>query len=178
MTRPAPLLAACLVLAAMAADPAHAASRAPPGPVVWTLSTPETPDQPVALVYAPFAGDWTALALRCQPKSGQVVAVFDVALAMGERRQGDTWLDSVGRPAPWPVSVVLASQTLTTTLRGAAAPNAKTGGSTVTVEASTLAPVIQEWRRTSLLRLAAAGENVAPPAPPKGLVSRFLRICR
>lgn len=163
-----------LGLAALAADAAGAQTPAAPA---WTLSLPKAPEDLARLTYEEPGAEAGRLLLSCKPKSGQMVAAFDVKTKLASRRRGDVWIDAIGRPAPWAVSVTVASLTLSTTLRGAADHNESTKGSSVAVEISTRAPVLAEWRKTGVLSVGAALEKNAPPPTPKALVSRFLRAC-
>jgi hypothetical protein len=154
-----------------------AAGQAPPGPV-WTLTLPKAPAETARLAYGEPGAAAPPLYLSCRPKSGQILAAFDVKQKLAAHRRGDVWIDAIGRPAPWPISVTISSSVQKTTLRGVAFPSAATETvSSVAVEVSTLAPVIADWRKTQVLRIEAVLEtNLQPPAP-KAMVSRFLRAC-
>lgn len=142
----------------------------------WTLDIPRAPLDVAHLIYlAPTSGA-PVLAVSCKKKTGQVIASFDVGGSLAAGRRGDVWVDRIGRPAPWPVSVTLTSGGQTTTLRGQAHPNAQ-GGSTVSVEAASRAPVFDAWKTSAELKLEAMDETVAPPPAKKGLIGRFLRFC-
>lgn len=142
----------------------------------WTLDIPKAPLDVAHLIYlAPTSGA-PVLAASCRKKTGQVIASFDVAESLAADRRGDVWVDRIGRPAPWPVSVTLTSAGVSTTLRGQAHPNAQ-GGSTVSVEAASRAPLFDAWKTSAELKLEAMDETVAPPPAKKGLISRFLRYC-
>lgn len=156
---------------------AGAAAAQSPDSAAWNLSLPKAPQDTAYLTYAVPESGRLRLNLSCRVKSGQVLAMFDVEKRLAVKQRGQSWVDNIGRPAPWPVSVTVMSLTQKTTLRGLALPNAMTGGSTVQVEVSTLAPVVAEWRNTAVLRLDALDEVNAQPAAAKGLISRFLRAC-
>lgn len=146
------------------------------GSGVWTLDTPKPPLDVAHLIYAAPGAPAPLVAVSCRRKTGQVIASFDAAQSLAASRRGETWVDRIGRPAPWPVSVTIASGAARTTLRGQASPN-PAGGSTVSVEVSDRAPVLAEWKKTGALQLEALDETRAPPPAKKGLVSRFLRFC-
>ncbi|HEY9219865.1 MAG TPA: hypothetical protein VIO94_17590 [Phenylobacterium sp.] len=122
--------------------------------------------------------DEVELSLSCTRKTGQIRIFFPVETRLADRLRGSTWLDKVGRPAPWPVSVTVASGAQSTTVRGQADANEMSGGSSVTVELSERAPVLQEFAKTGALRLSAVGETVASPNAPKGEARKLVRSCR
>lgn len=160
-------LGVCLVGAGAAAAPANP---------FWTLDIPKAPLDVAHLVYLSPTSGAPVLAMSCRKKTGQVIASFDVAQSLAAAQRGSTWVDSIGRPAPWPVSVTLASGAQSTTLRGQAHPNAQ-GGSTVSVEAASRAPVLGDWKKSGALMLQSMDEGVSPPPAKSSLVSRFLRFC-
>lgn len=165
-------LAAALLVAALPAL-AHAQDTR-----VWSVSVPKAPDDVAYLSYALPESDDFGISLSCRVKSGQVKVMILSDQRLAERQRGTTWLDRVGRPAPWPVSVTLASGAASTTVRGLASPDEMNGGSTVTAELSNRAPVIAAFAKTGALRVAALGANVEEPPAPRSQVSKFLRACK
>lgn len=130
------------------------------------------------LSYGTPGSEEVELGMSCTRKTGQIRIVFPVAQRLAETLRGSTWLDSVGRPAPWPVSVTVSSAVQSTTVRGQADANELSGGSSVSVELSERAPVLQEFAKTGQLRLIAVGDTVAPPPAPRRDARRFVRSCR
>lgn len=131
------------------------------------------------LTYGIPDSDEVQLSLSCTRKTGQIRAFFPVEHRLAVSLRGGTvWVDEVGRPAPWPVSVTVASGDQSTTVRGQADADELGGGSSVTVELSERAPVMQAFAKTGQLRLIALGETVAHPAAPRRDASRFVRACR
>ncbi|MET0294478.1 MAG: hypothetical protein ABW042_05620 [Phenylobacterium sp.] len=164
-------LPVALLLAAVAACPALAQEDEAPR---WTSQI----DKAEAwLSYGTPGSEETTLSLSCARKSGQIRILFPVEHRMAASLRGSTWVDDVGRPAPWPVSVNAASGPQQTTIRGDANADEMAGGSTISLELSERAPVVQAFARTGELRLVAMGETVA--APPAGReAGRFVRACR
>lgn len=118
------------------------------------------------------------LALYCTRKTGQIHVGFDVDRRLADRLNGQAWVDSSGRPAPWPVSVTLASATARTTVPGKADADEMNGGSSISVEVSDRAPVMAEFVKTGVLKLTALEQTVEAPPPPRGLAARLLRACK
>lgn len=162
------VLIAILLAAAGAAQAQEAAPR-------WMGAVDKTEAH---LGYAIPESDEVALALNCTRKSGQMRIFFPVEARLAETLRGSTWLDRVGRPAPWPVSVTVESAGQTTTVRGRADPDELAGGSSVTVELTDRAPVMQAFAKTGELRVTALGTTVAVPPAPRRDASRFVRACR
>ncbi|WP_374575758.1 hypothetical protein [Phenylobacterium sp.] len=159
------------VLAAALAGPAGAQER------LWTLDIPKAPDDVASLTYAlPASGD-VALRLSCRKKTGQIRIQFQAAQGMAATRRGEVWVDEIGRQPPWPLSVTIASMDQQTTLRGQAVPDEATGGSIVSVEVATRAPVVEAWRTSAELKLTALDATADQPPAKKGLVRRFLGYC-
>lgn len=173
------LLLAGLVSAPTAAEPAPApASAAPAGPD-WMLSVPKSREPGRAqLVYADAEAGAPRLSLSCDAGSGMIVAAFEVSQKLASRQRNGVWIDAIGRPEPWALSVSVASMSQSTTLRGAARHNAATAGSSIAVEIATAAPVIAEWRKTGALRFRAALEDRQEPPAPRAMVTKFLRVCK
>ena len=167
-----PAIATALALSVLTPTAAGAQS----GPV-WTIDTPRAPLDMAHLVYADPAGGAPELALSCRKGTGQIIASFEAPESLASSRRGEVWVDRIGRPAPWPVSVTVSSSAERTTLRGQANPSAA-GGSTVSVEIADRAPVIADWRRTAVLAFSALGANRSPSPPPKSMVGRFVNFCR
>lgn len=143
----------------------------------WVLAADKTaPD--VALTYGAPASDDVVVTLRCPRQTGQVTAAFAVVAKLAARRQGAVWVDGIGRPAPWPTSVTIASGTATATLRGLAGVDERNGGSLLSAEIATRAPAIAAFRKTGVIILTGLNETrEAPPAPLK-LVRSFLSACK
>lgn len=159
-----------VALLTLAAGSAVTAQEAP-----WTYRGP--PD-PVELRYvSPLDGGGT-LVLRCVKGSRQVIAQFPAPRRLAATFSDGLWLDDVGRPAPWPVSVILASLDAQTTIPGQADIDPNGGGSLVTVEFADRAPVAEAFRLTGEIRLSALGGGVAPAPAPRRAVQGFLRYCR
>lgn len=181
------MTSAVLALAGVAAlaAPAIAQPQSPPPAAApaatptWNLALPDKKD-PAARARLSFGVSGTRdqpLYLSCAPGAGQVLAVFDVTQKLASRKRGDVWVDAIGRPSPWAVSVTVASLTQKTVLRGVAYPSETSEGSTVAVEVSTLAPVVDEWRKTQALRIEAVLQTNQQPPAPKAVVARFLKAC-
>ena len=163
-----------LVLAALlAAGPAQAQEA--PAASRWTGAVEKTEAH---LAYAVPESDEVELALSCTRKTGQIRIFFPAEERLAATLRGSTWLDKVGRPAPWPVSVTVASGVQTTTVRGRAEADELAGGSSVTVELTDRAPVIQAFAKTGELRVTALGTTVAVPPAPRRDASRLVRACR
>ena len=143
---------------------------------VWAVETPK--DAQAWLRYATPDSDDQPLAFSCVRKSGQVQVVALVSRTMGARKEGTAWVDEAGVRAPWPLSVSLASEEGSATLRGRAEPEEMSGGSLVTSEFSTRAPFAESFRKSGFVRVTAAGETVEPPPAPKSMVRKFLRACK
>lgn len=168
--------AACLAL--LAALPVQAQDGRPADGRVWSVSIPKKPDDTAFLSYALPDSDDVGIALSCKVKTGQIDIHFAVDQRLAERLSGQTWVDKIGRRAPWPVSVRLASGLEATTVPGLANPDEMNGGSSVTAELADRAPVIGAFRKTGALRAEAMGTTVEAPPAPGRLVSRFLGACR
>ena len=141
----------------------------------WTLR--REPD-PAQLAFAtPGASDW-GVAFTCMKDSGQIIAAFPAAQALGVRQENGLWLDDVGRPAPWPISVTLSAGPYQTTIPGEAIVDATGRGSIVRVEFADRAPVAEAFADDGLIRLAGLGEVVEPPEVPRGELRGFFRYCR
>jgi hypothetical protein len=130
------------------------------------------------LAYAVPESDEVQVALSCTRKTGQIRIFFPAEERLAETLRGSTWLDKVGRPAPWPVSVTVASGAQSTTVRGQADADELAGGSSVTVELTDRAPVIQAFAKTGELRVSALGTTVEVPPAPRRDAGRFVRACR
>lgn len=160
-----PLIALLMLLAA----PAAAEDGA------WTY---RAEPEPVELSYVAPGALGPALVLTCVKDSRQLVARFPVEQRLGVRNMEGRWVDDVGRPAPWPVSVTLASGDAQTTIPGMADVAPQGGGSVVSVEFADRAPVAEAFRQTGVLSLAALGEVASPTPAPRRTVQSFLRYCR
>lgn len=170
MTRPFALAGfAALFLAAPAA-----AQQTAIVPGVWTYAAEATQAE---LVFRDASG-LGLMALTCVKDSGQITAEFPSAASLAVEMSGGRWLDRVGRPAPWPVSVTLASGEAQTTIPGEARPDSAALGSVVSVEFSDRAPVAAAFGRTGELRLSGLEAVVAPPAAPRRDLRRFMSFCR
>lgn len=159
---------AAVLLAAGAAQAQEAAPR-------WMGDVEKTEAH---LAFAVPESDEVALALSCTRRTGQIRIFFPVEERLAETLRGSIWLDKVGRPAPWPVSVTVASGVQSTTVRGQAHPDELAGGSSVSVELTDRAPVMQAFARSGELRVAALGTSVAVPPAPRRDASRLVRACR
>lgn len=157
----------------LAAGPAHA-QEANPAPR-WMGAVEKTEAH---LTYAVPESDEVELSLSCARKTGQIRIFFPVEERLATSLRGSTWLDKVGRPAPWPVSVTVASGVQTTTVRGQADADELAGGSSVSVELTDRAPVIQAFAKTGELRVTSLGTTVAVPPAPRRDASRLVRACR
>lgn len=151
---------------------APAAGQTPGG---WTLEIPKAPLDVAHLIHAGPDGR-PILALSCRKNTGQIAASFEASENLASGRRGEVWIDRIGRPAPWAVSVAVVSGPERTTLRGQARPS-PAGGSTVSVEVSDRAPVLAAWRKSAVLRLESLGSAVEPPPARKSLIGRFLGYC-
>lgn len=144
---------------------------------VWTLGNDKVlPD--VTLVYGAPNSDDVVIALRCPRQTGQVTASFAVAAKLADRRQGEVWVDKIGRPAPWPTSVTIASGAASATLRGQASADELNGGSLLSAEVATRAPVIAAFRKTGVITLTGLNETKDAPPVPLKQVRPFLSACR
>jgi hypothetical protein len=164
-----------LVLVAMlAAGPAlaqvHTDGR------VWTVDTPK--GAAAALNYGAPQSDDVAISLRCEPKSGQIALSVPLRKRLADRQERGQWVDKAGVRAPWPVSVQLTSEAASANLRGQARPSELDGGSIVTTEVSTAAPIVAAFRKTGVLGVQALGEQPPLQPAPKAAVRRFLGVCR
>ncbi|WP_340647579.1 hypothetical protein [Phenylobacterium sp.] len=163
-------LALAVLLLTATATAAHAQDGR-----VWTLSNDKAfPD--VGLVYG--APDDVVTALRCPRGTGQVTVSFVVASRLADRQQDGVWVDTIGRPAPWPTSVVLTSGSASATLRGQAGVDDLNGASLLSAEVATRAPVIAAFKKTGVLTLSGLGESKTVPPVPLKQVRPFLRACR
>ena len=167
------LLAGLTLLAAAHAPPALAQDQR-----VWSVSVPKKPDDTAFLSYGQPESDDLGLSLSCKVKTGQVSILFAAAKALAVRQRGDTWIDAIGRPAPWPVDVAVVSGVQRASVRGLANADQMNGGSTVTAELSTRAPVIAAFAKTGVLHLESLGTAVDQPPAPKRQVAKFLRACK
>lgn len=165
---------AALILAAVLAAGAARAQDADPAPR-WTGAVEKTEAH---LTYAVPESDEVELSLSCTRKTGQIRIFFPAEERLAATLRGSTWLDKVGRPAPWPVSVTVASGVQSTTVRGEAHPDELAGGSSVSVELTDRAPVMQAFAKTGELRVAALGTTVAAPPAPRRDARRLVRACR
>ena len=165
------LALALLLLTATAAQ-----AQAPDGRV-WTLANDKTLPE-VALVYGAPNSDDLVIGLRCPRGTGQVTASFRAEARLADRRENDLWVDKIGRPAPWPTSVTLASGLASATLRGQAKADDLNGGSLVSAEVATRAPVIAAFRKTGVLTLTGLGETQRASPVPLKQVRPFLSACR
>ena len=162
-----------LLLGLMAAATAFTASAAQERS--WMLR--REPD-PAQLAYAtPGTEDWV-VAFTCMKDSGQIIAAFPAAQALGVRQENRIWLDDVGRAAPWPISVTLSSGLEQTTIPGEVIADATGRGSIVRVEFADRAPVAEAFADDGVIRLAGLGEVVEAPEVPRGELRGFFRYCR
>lgn len=166
--------AALLSLALLLAPGAAQAQEADPAPR-WIGAVEKTDAH---LTYAVPESDEVELALSCTRKTGQIRILFPVEQRLAATLRGSTWLDKVGRPAPWPVSVTVTSGAQSTTVRGQADADELAGGSTVIVELTDRAPVMQNFAKSGELRVAALGTTVSVPPAPRRDASRLVRACR
>lgn len=144
---------------------------------VWTLSNDKTlPD--VALVYGAPNSDDMAVSLRCVRGTGQVSAAFPVTPQLADRQQDGVWVDKIGRPAPWPASVTVASGLAIATLRGQAVAGDANVGSRLSAEVATRAPVIAAFKKTGVIALSGLGETKSTPPVPLKQVRPFLSACK
>ncbi|WP_312162454.1 hypothetical protein [Phenylobacterium sp.] len=164
--------AAVLAFALFAATASAAGAQAP----TWTVETPK--DAEAALRYGRPDTDDQPIAFTCARGSGQVKVSADISRRLGVERVGQTWVDQAGVRAPWPMSVSVASEGASLTLRGQGHPNDITDGTLVLTEFSTRAPLAAAFRKTGVISLTAAGETVQPPPAPKGAVRKFLSVCK
>jgi hypothetical protein len=141
---------------------------------VWTY---RDEPEPVELRYVAPGAFAPALVLTCVKDSRQLVAHFPVQQRLGVRSLEGRWVDDVGRPAPWPVSVTLTSGEAQTTIPGLADVDPQ-GGSRVSVEFADRAPVAEAFRQTGVISLAALGGVVSAPPAPRRSAQSFLRYCR
>ncbi|MDO8902720.1 MAG: hypothetical protein Q7V15_15345 [Phenylobacterium sp.] len=158
-----------LLTTTILAAPASAQDRA------WAYRP--APD-PAQLGYATPDSDDLVLALSCSKDSRQLVAHFPVDRRLATTLVGGRWLDDVGRAAPWPVSVTIASGEVQTTIPGQADVDALGEGSIIQVEFADRAPVAEAFARTGQIRFSALGGMVEPPPAPRRELRSFLRYCR
>ncbi|MDP3869864.1 hypothetical protein [Phenylobacterium sp.] len=144
---------------------------------VWTLANDKTLPE-VALVYGAPNSDDLVIALRCPRGTGQVTAAFLVEARLADRRENEVWVDKIGRPAPWPTSVTLASGLASATLRGQASADDLNRGSLLSAEVATRAPVIAAFRKTGVMTLTGLGETRSAPPVPLKQVRPFLSACK
>lgn len=159
-----------LLSVAIAAMAAPALAQTP----VWTFANELDPAE-LALA---LPGEPATVSFACRKDSGQIIAAFPAARSLAVSQQRGRWLDDVGRPAPWPVSVTLTAPEAQTTIPGEVRPDAQATGSIVSVEFSNRAPVAEAFAKTGELRFAALGEVMQPPPPPRRELRRFLSYCR
>lgn len=142
----------------------------------WILNLPK--GETASLVYGAPESEDLQIGLRCPPAArGQVTVWAPAARQLGERRDGNAWVDKAGVREPWPTSVVLGSGAATATLRGAARVDEMSGGTLVQAEVSTAAPVLKAFQKTGVLTLQTLGETKVQPAAPRRDVGRFLSYC-
>jgi len=163
-----------VLLAALLAAGAAQAQEAEPAPR-WIGAVEKTEAH---LTFAVPESDEVALSLSCTRKTGQIRIFFPAEERLAATLRGSTWLDKVGRPAPWPVSVTVASGVQSTTVRGEAHPDELAGGSSVSVELTDRAPVMQAFAKSGELRVSALGTTVTVPPAPRRDASRLVRACR
>ncbi|MGH6998209.1 MAG: hypothetical protein ACREEO_08435 [Phenylobacterium sp.] len=166
--------AAALALALFATAACSASAQDPNR--VWSVETPK--DAEAWLRYGLPDTDDQPIAFSCARGSGQVRVSADLAVRLGVRKVGETWVDKAGVRAPWPMSVAMASEGASLTLRGQGHSNDITDGTLVLTEFSTRAPLAAAFRKTGAISLTAAGETVRPPPAPKGAVRKFLGACK
>jgi hypothetical protein len=142
---------------------------------VWSLDVGKTETY---LRFAEPDSDDQPLSLHCTRKTGQIVVRFDVEHRLADRLQGEDWVDRLGRPAPWPVSVTLSSTTARTTLPGGAHADQLNGGSSIQVEVTDRAPVMREFAKSGVLRASALEDTVETPPAPRAMASRLLQTCK
>lgn len=160
----------CLALAlSLLAAPALAQEQ------TWSYRADTDPAQ---LTLTSPLGDGVLLAFTCLKDSRQIVAAFPVDRGLAVRQEAGGWVDDVGRPAPWPISVTLTSGEAQTTIPGEARPDPLAQGSIVTVEFADRAPVAEAFRDSGEIQLAALGEVVTPLPAPRRELRRFLGYCR
>lgn len=166
--KPAPFIATFALLAApaFAQDAGH----------VWTVETPKGAE--AALRFGTPNTDDQPIAFFCARKSGQVKVSADLGKQLAARQVGETWVDKSGVREPWPMTVTLASQGVTLSLRGKGYANEIISGTTALGEFSTRAPFVAAFRKSGELTLSAIGETLAPAPAPKGLVRKFLGACK
>ncbi|MBP7651401.1 MAG: hypothetical protein KA085_05865 [Phenylobacterium sp.] len=143
----------------------------------WTLSNDKTLPE-VALIYGAPNSDDVVATLRCPRGTGQVTASFPVSARLADRLESDVWVDRIGRPAPWPASVTLASGLASATLRGQATADDLNGGSLLSAEVATRAPVIAAFKQTGAITLSGLGETKSAPPVPLKQVRPFLSACK
>ena len=163
-----------LLILCLAAAATRAQAQAPRS---WNLAADKAAPE-VTLFYGAPQTDDVVLALKCPRQTGQVTVSFSVAARLADRQSAGVWVDKIGRPAPWPASVVLTSGIATTTLRGQAMPDDLDGGTWLAAEVSTRAPVIAAFKKTGVLSASGLGQNASGPPAPLKLVRPFLSACR
>jgi len=161
-----------LALAALALS---SAAQAQDGRV-WSVQAVK--GEPALLAYAAPDSEDLGVSLSCPRGTGQITVTSAIERRLADHLRGETWVDKLGHPAPWPARVALSSGAASATLRGQANPDEMNGGSTLTTEVSSAAPVIKAFRKTGVLKVAALGETLAPPAAATRMVRTFLGACR
>jgi hypothetical protein len=162
-------IAAALALLALSPTAVQAQALPPD----WSVDTPK--DAPATLIYGPPAAP--SLGFACVRKSGQITVRLLVSRRLADHRAGDVWIDAAGIAAPWPVSVAFASAEATTTLRGQAQGTEPPGGTAVTTEISTAAPVLKAFGKTGAIAVTALSETTTPTPAKPGMVRKFLGAC-
>jgi hypothetical protein len=160
------------LLALLAAAPATALAQGLPP--AWSVDTPK--DAPATLLYGPPSAP--QLGFACERGTGQVTVRLLAARRLADRKVGDIWVDAAGIAAPWPAGVAFASADAASTLRGHAEPLEPSGGTAVTTEISTQAPVIKAFGKTGVIAVTALGETATPEAAKPGMVRKFLGACK
>jgi hypothetical protein len=144
---------------------------------VWSVETPKEAE--AALRYAIPDTDAQPIAFTCVRKSGQVKVFAQLRREIGVKMEaGGIWVDEAGVRGPWPMTVALASEEASATLRGQAHADEATGGTLAIAEFSTAAPLAGAFRKSGVISLSAAGETVQPPPAPKSMVRKFLGACK
>jgi hypothetical protein len=142
-------------------------------PPAWIVDTPK--DAPATLIYGPPAAP--GLGFACVRKSGQITVRLLVSRRLADHRAGDVWIDAAGIAEPWPAGVTFAAADATTTVRGQAHGTEAPGGTAVTTEISTAAPVIKAFGKTGAISLTALSETASPAPAKPGMVRKFLGAC-
>jgi hypothetical protein len=166
----AALFAAALALAALPAAAQDASA--------WALSLPKKPADTAYLSFRAFGAADETFGLSCQVKTGQIIVHAQIDKRPAASLRGDAWIDEIGRPAPWPVSVTVVSGAAQTTVPGRIRPDDQGDGSGVSVELSDRAPVLAEFGKTGVLSVRALDAVAQVPPASKRDAGRFLRACR